>query len=153
MIIFIYKWLKKTVFLKTGEHWAQHGFWEFDVYQNGGRKPSLLYTTFNQHWSFTKTGSGQTYQKHWKEVASGGFWGTPSGWVLPVIARNDSAVAEQLVRDAINDCRRNGAETSFSRRFIHRGSLLSWQNRIFTKTGSGQAQGGKNWRKEGRLFP
>jgi hypothetical protein len=49
MIISIYKWLKKTVFLKTGEHWAQHGFWEFDVYQNGGRKPSLLYTTFNQH--------------------------------------------------------------------------------------------------------
>ena len=30
-----------------------------------------------------------------------------------MIARNDSAVAEQLVRDAINDCRRNGAETSF----------------------------------------
>ncbi len=58
--------------LGIGEHWAQHAFWEYDVYQNGG------------------------------------FWGTPSGWVLPVIARNDSAVAEQLVRDAINDCRRNG---------------------------------------------
>ena len=28
--------------------------------------------------------------------------------MLPVIARNSSAVAEQLVRDAINDCRRNG---------------------------------------------
>ena len=58
--------------LAFGEHWAQHAFWEYDVYQNGG------------------------------------FWGTPSGWVLPVIARNDSSVAEQLVRDAINDCRRNG---------------------------------------------
>jgi hypothetical protein len=58
--------------LGVGEHWAQHAFWEFDVYQNGG------------------------------------FWATPSGWVLPVIARNDSVVAEQLVRDAINDCRRNG---------------------------------------------
>ena len=58
--------------LARGEHWALHGFWEYDVYQNGG------------------------------------YWGTPSGWVLPVIARNNSAVAEQLVRDAINDCRRNG---------------------------------------------
>lgn len=58
--------------LPLGQHWAEHLFWEWDVYQNGG------------------------------------YWGTPSSWVLPVIARNDSAVAAQLVRDAINDCRKNG---------------------------------------------
>ena len=32
---------------------------------------------------------------------NGGFWGTASGWVLPVIARNDSALGRKLLRDAI----------------------------------------------------
>eukprot|EP01050_Picozoa_sp_SAG11_P011184 SAG11_NODE_1168_length_5617_cov_20.200254_2_plen_492_part_00 len=65
--------------LPLGQHWAEHAFWEWDVYQNGG------------------------------------FWGTASGWVLPVIARNSSAVAAQLVRDAIDDCRRNGLNEWHSR--------------------------------------
>ena len=39
---------------------------------------------------------------------NGGYWGTPSGWVLPVIGRANRSLAEQLVRDAISDARENG---------------------------------------------
>ena len=36
-----------------------------------------------------------------------------------MIARNDSAVAEQLVRDAINDCRRNGVRKRLFRAVLY----------------------------------
>ena len=48
---------------------------------------------------------------------NGGYWGTASGWVLPVIARNNSAVAEQLVRDAIADARQNGINEWHNREY------------------------------------
>ena len=54
-----------------------------------------------EYWPATTTWQYQTH-------ANGGYWGTASGWVLPVIGMNNSAVARQLVRDAIADARRNG---------------------------------------------
>jgi hypothetical protein len=73
-----------------GAHWAE-------VVQDG----QVRHLPLGQHWAGHVFWEYDVYQ-------NGGYWGTPSGWVLPVIARNSSAVAEQLVRDAISDCRRNG---------------------------------------------
>jgi hypothetical protein len=73
-----------------GAHWAE-------VVQDG----QVRHLPLGQHWAGHLFWEYDVYQ-------NGGYWGTPSGWVLPVIARNSSAVAEQLVRDAISDCRRNG---------------------------------------------
>ena len=55
---------------------------------------------------------------------NGGFWGTASGWVLPVIAMNNSAVAEQLVRDAIADARAHG--------------LNEWHNSQYSSNAAGR---------------
>ena len=49
---------------------------------------------------------------------NGGFWGTPSGWVLPAVARTQPALARQMVRDAVTDARRNG--------------LNEWKNSAFS---------------------
>ena len=73
-----------------------------------------------QHWPQTKFWEYDAYQ-------NGGFWGTASGWVLPVIGRNSTAVAKQLVRDAVEDARRNG--------------LNEWHNNDFMSGYSGPPQG------------
>ena len=56
----------------------------------------------SQFWNTTTTWAYTTY-------SNGGFWATASGWVLPVIARNNSALGRSLVRDAIQLARRSPA--------------------------------------------
>ena len=73
-----------------GAHWSE-------VVQDG----QIKHLAHQQYWAQTSFWEYDTYQ-------NGGFWGTASGWVLPVIARNNSAVAVQLVREAIADARANG---------------------------------------------
>ena len=62
-------------------------------------------------WHITWPGFRDAYQ-------NGGFWGTPSGWVLPAVARTQPALARQMVRDAVADARRNG--------------LNEWKNSAFS---------------------
>ena len=60
----------------------------------------------------------------------GGFWGTPSGWVLPVIGRNSTLVAQQLVRDAVQDARANG--------------INEWHNNDYCSNCAGEADTSTN---------
>ena len=53
-----------------------------------------------QYWPQTTTWQYNTY-------SNGGYWGEASGWVLPVIARNSSALAQKLVREAIAAAKRD----------------------------------------------
>jgi hypothetical protein len=73
-----------------GAHWAE-------VVQDG----QIRHLPAGQHWPGHMFWEYNVYQ-------NGGFWGTASGWVLPVIGRNNSLVAEELVRGAVADARKNG---------------------------------------------
>ena len=73
-----------------GAHWSE-------VVQDG----QVKHLARGQYWAETSFWEYDVYQ-------NGGFWGTASGWVLPVIAMNNSAVAAQLVRDAVADAKANG---------------------------------------------
>jgi hypothetical protein len=70
--------------------------WE-SVVQDG----QIRHLPLGQHWPNPAFWEYDTYQ-------NGGYWGTASSWVLPVIGRNNTLVARQLVRDAIADARLNG---------------------------------------------
>eukprot|EP01052_Picozoa_sp_SAG31_P026206 SAG31_NODE_2358_length_5873_cov_12.058019_1_plen_463_part_00 len=82
-----------------GAHWGE-------VVQDG----QIRHLPLGQHWASHAFWEYDVYQ-------NGGYWGTASGWVLPIIARNNSEVAKQLVRDAINDCKRNGINEWHNREY------------------------------------
>ena len=82
-----------------GAHWRE-------VVQDG----QIRHLPLGQHWPDPGFWEYDAYQ-------NGGYWGTASGWVLPVIGRNNSAVAQQLVRDAIADARRNGINEWHNREY------------------------------------
>jgi hypothetical protein len=75
-----------------GAHWAE-------VVQDGQVR----------HLPASGNAGGMPSGEYWPDVATwqyntfanGGYWGTASGWVLPVIARNNSALGQKLVGDAI----------------------------------------------------
>ena len=64
-----------------------------------------------EYWPDTTTWQHQTF-------ANGGYWAMASSFVLPVIATNDTVVAQSLVRDAIDLVR-------------HEGVLSEWSNNKF----------------------
>jgi hypothetical protein len=90
-----------------GAHWSE-------VVQDG----QIRHLAKGEYWPGHRFWEHQTYQ-------NGGYWATASSWVLPVIGRNNSKVAQQLVRDAILDAQRNG--------------LNEWKNRDFCVNCAGVA--------------
>eukprot|EP01052_Picozoa_sp_SAG31_P026207 SAG31_NODE_2358_length_5873_cov_12.058019_2_plen_621_part_00 len=73
-----------------------------------------------EYWPQTTTWEHGTY-------ANGGYWASASGWVLPVIARSNYALGQQLVHQAIITAQR--------------GSLSEWRNAKFCCN----CQGAASW--------
>ena len=42
------------------------------------------------------------------EYQNGGYWGTPTGWVLQTLAPHHPRLAERMFEDAVNDYRNRG---------------------------------------------
>ena len=75
--------------------------WFEENWESVVQKGQIRHLPLGQYWPSHNMWEVDTYQ-------NGGYWGTPSGWVLPVIGRANRSLAEQLVRDAISDARESG---------------------------------------------